>query len=66
MRTKKVSWKNYMGKNCRDCLNRKLGTSLEPKDCMYDLYPHVCSSCGQLRNIVVDLAIKTKMKLLFK
>lgn len=63
---KKIRWKNYRGNICRNCLNRKLGTSLERKDCIYDLYPHECWSCRELRNIVVDLTMKTKVKLLFK
>jgi hypothetical protein len=45
-----------LGNQCRECLNRAYGLTLERRDCLYLPYPEHCSTCGQMRNIVADIS----------
>ena len=40
---------------CRECLNTLYGLKLEPKNCVYEMYPGICSHCGMPRNVVTRL-----------
>lgn len=51
---------------CRRCIARQYRVDLLPNDCWYATYPHACSSCGEIHNIVVDLRPSGKRKLFFK
>lgn len=53
--------RNNLERTCRTCLNQIYKVKLKPKDCVYDDYPHVCSRCKEMKNIVSD--IKTLKKL---
>ena len=51
---------------CRRCISGFYRVDLQPEDCWYATYPHPCDHCGQIHNIVVDLKLSGKRKLLFK
>lgn len=53
--------KNEFRKTCRVCLNQKYGLSLKPKDCQYEGYPHVCHSCGEVKNIVSGIRFRKRL-----
>ena len=53
-----------MGKYCRECLNRKYHLSLATKDCEYIYYPRECRRCGEMKNIVSDVKMLSRWKLL--
>lgn len=58
---------NDLGPNlCRACINEEYGTNLTRKECLYSNYQYKCSCCGELRNIVANISIKAKIKLLLK
>lgn len=52
---------------CRRCINEEYHAALTPKDCVYgNPFPHKCPRCGETRNIVTDLNLSGKWKLLFR
>ena len=51
---------------CRRCINRWYRANLEPSDFIYADYPHPCSCCGNVQNIVVDLRNSGKLKMMLK
>lgn len=60
---------NELGMNvCRQCINKEYNTNITRNDCCYisDYGKQSCSCCGELRNIVVELRIKGRLKLFFK
>ena len=56
-----------LGSNvCRNCINNKYKATLKPENCEYYYYPAECSSCGQKANVVTELRLVGKLKMLFK
>lgn len=51
---------------CRRCINKYYRVNLEPRDCRYEMYPHTCTSCGSVRNIVDGFNMSGKVKLAFR
>jgi hypothetical protein len=51
---------------CRRCIAKRYNVSLLPEDCWYDTYPHPCSICGEVHNIVIDLKRSGRRKLFFR
>lgn len=51
---------------CRNCINQTYGIQLKRQDCAYLIYPTQCRCCGQMRNIVVDVAPMARWKLLLR
>ena len=51
---------------CRNCINKKYKAKLLPENCEYFYYPVECSSCGQAANVVTELRLTGKLKMLFK
>ena len=51
---------------CRRCINMKYGLELMPYDCIYQHFPAVCPQCGEVRNIVADLPLKSRLLVYFK
>lgn len=51
------------GRSCRRCINKNFGISLKPEDCVYLPYMAVCHSCGELRNIVMQVRPQMRWKL---
>ena len=49
--------------HCRECVNRLWGLDLQRQDCVYLPYMELCSSCGQLRNIVVDISRRKRWRI---
>lgn len=47
--------KKDLGNICRVCLNKKYGLNLQPKHCIYDIYPGLCGECNNVKNIVRDI-----------
>ena len=67
MMTEKVIFQSAGGDICRRCINRKHHANLKRSDCLYGIgYPCVCTSCGEVRNIVTGLRLRGKIKLLFR
>ena len=57
----------YGGCLCRRCLNRELSAALRPRDCKYGYpLPALCPGCGEQRNIVTDLRVTGRLKLLVR
>ena len=44
-----------LGNICRECLNKKYGLRLRPKNCIYENYPHMCHECREVKNIVCEI-----------
>lgn len=44
-----------LGNICRECLNKKYNIRLQPKDCDYEEYPHMCHKCGEVKIIVCEI-----------
>lgn len=56
-----------LGNNvCRRCIVKYYKVNLQPEDCRYAMYPDLCSHCGVIHNIVIDLNLSGKRKLMFK
>lgn len=53
-----------LNKYCRECMNRKYHLSLATKDCEYIYFPRECKRCGEVKNIVRDIKIFSRWKLL--
>lgn len=51
---------------CRNCINKKYKATLLPENCEYNYYPAECSSCGLKANIVTELHLIGKLKMLLK
>ncbi len=49
---------------CRRCINRYYGISLTPDDCKYRYYTGKCLACLRPRNIVMDVKLSGRVKLL--
>lgn len=56
----------YGGNLCRRCINEAYQVQLQTNDCWYEYYPHVCPRCGEIHNIVNDLKLSAKLRLLLK
>lgn len=56
----------YGGNLCRRCVNEAYHVQLRSHDCWYEYYPHVCPRCGEIHNIVNDLKLSAKLRLLLK
>ena len=50
---------------CRRCINKTYHVRLIKADCVYG-YLYNCPVCNEDRNIVVDLRLTGKLKMLFK
>ena len=48
---------------CRNCLNEKHAIGLQPKDCIYAMYPEMCCRCGQMKNIVSEIRFYKRLKI---
>ena len=52
---------------CRRCINKEYDVELQPSDCIYAFpFPLRCSRCGEQRNIVGDLRISGKVKMILR
>lgn len=51
---------------CRECINGQYGLRLNRSDCIYLIYPTECSCCGQVRNIVADITLWGRCKILLR
>lgn len=57
----------FGGNICRSCLNETYRANLERADCQYDYpFPTRCACCKEMKNIVTDLRLSGKRKLLFR
>ena len=45
---------------CRECFNEEYGLNLVSKDCVYEIYPCVCTKCNEAKNVVINLHKKAK------
>lgn len=52
-----------LGRLCRKCINEEYGLQLSRKDCLYWIYPATCRCCGQIKNIVADIAPFSRWKI---
>lgn len=50
---------------CRVCLNKMSKVNIGRKDVLIHKYPNKCSRCGQVKNIILCMRIKSYWKLLF-
>ncbi len=68
MVTIKTIRKKFGGNVCRQCINKEYGVHLLHTDCKYDMmmYPMLCPSCNEMKNIVSGLQISGLAKLMFK
>lgn len=57
--------RRFGGDICRDCINRTCHVRLDPEDCIYG-YLYTCPCCGEVRNIVANLTLVGRLKLLFR
>ena len=57
---------NDLGHICLDCLNKKYKIKLKEEDCDYDIYPHSCCRCGNVKMIVSDIRFSKRILLIFK
>lgn len=55
-----------LGLICRNCMNEKFNLRLKPGDCYYTIYPSVCLSCGEVKNIVENIRFSKRMMIRFK
>jgi hypothetical protein len=51
---------------CRKCINKAFGVHLVPNDIRYFDYHEKCTSCGEACNIVADITLTGRAKLLAK
>lgn len=49
---------------CRSCINKEMHLNLQPQDCTYLRFQHVCKCCGEVKNIVREVNIRSRYKLL--
>lgn len=56
--------RDMQGRYCRNCINAQLETRLLPEDCVYEMYPNPCQSCGNMRNIVEKVRWRSLYKVL--
>ena len=61
----KTLLRNGLKNHCRTCLNAHYRLRLKRRDCMYFYYPAPCVSCGQVRNIVMEIRPSGRWKLWF-
>ena len=48
---------------CRECFNQDYGLKLVSKDCVYEIYPCVCTKCNRAKNVVINLHRKARILL---
>lgn len=53
-----------LGRSCRKCINKTYNLKLEPVDCVYLPYQHTCMVCREHKNIVADIVLLKRYKLL--
>ena len=59
--------RKYESMICRRCINEEFSAALTPNDCIYGYpFPMNCNCCKEMRNIVTNLRLSGKIKLLFK
>lgn len=54
-----------LGVCCRECINKQYYLTLQTKDCIYIPYKYSCADCHQTKNIVDDIIVTRRYKLLF-
>lgn len=52
------------GKCCRSCINREFRLNFQSSDCIYMDFPYECNKCREQKNIVRDIRILSRIKLL--
>lgn len=50
----------YKSGLCRECFNEEYGLNLISKDCLYEIYPCVCTKCNEAKNVVINLRRKAR------
>ena len=58
--------KQDLGHTCRECLCEQHRIRLKPQDCYYQMYPAVCSRCGNVKNIVEDIRFGKRLLIRLK
>ena len=48
---------------CRQCFNEEYGLNLISKDCVYEIYPCVCTKCNEAKNVVINLHTRARVLL---
>lgn len=56
-------FKEDIGCCCRECLNEEHGINLSSGDCLYFMYPAVCTRCKEVKHIVTGVRLSKKIKL---
>ena len=54
--------RDALERQCRECINEGYGLSLTRRDCRYWHYPTTCARCGNVGNIVTDIAPFSRIK----
>lgn len=54
----------YLGRICRNCLEKTSGIKFSRYDCHYAVYPYSCASCKKMKNIVLAIRPLSRFKVL--